>query len=88
MELIKTPSTSTSLVICPELKSNIARFISGVNNFDHKSLKKQNLKSIKYDIDGKVHILLYSFKLIKKNETLYYDYNAGGNQGYPTSHFV
>jgi hypothetical protein len=88
MDLLKTPSSSTSLVICPEKKSNLARFISGINNYDEKSAKKQNVKSIKYDIDGSAHIILYASKTIKKNETLYYDYNAGGHKSYPTAHFI
>ena len=88
MELIKTPSSSTTLVICPEKKGNIARFISGINNYDLKSRKKQNVKSIKFEIDGSAHVLLYACKTIKKNETLYYDYNAGGVRSYPTEHFI
>ena len=32
MELLRTPRSSTSLVICPEKFGNIARFISGINN--------------------------------------------------------
>ena len=88
MDLIKTPSSSTSLVICPEKKSNIARFLSGINNYNEKSAKKQNVRSIKYDIDGSVHVLLYAARTIKKHEVLYYDYNAGGHHTYPTQHFI
>jgi hypothetical protein len=88
MDLIRTPSSSTSLVICPERKGNLARFISGINNFNNKSIKKQNVNSIRYDIDGEVHVLLYAAKNIKKNDILYYDYNAGGFEGYPTDSFI
>lgn len=88
MELIRAPSSSNSLLICPEKKGNIARFISGINNYDGKGVKKQNVKSIRYDIDGQVHVLLYAAKNIKKNDTLYYDYNAGGHEGYPTEQFI
>lgn len=88
MDLIRTPSSTNSLVICPDKKGNLARFLSGINNFDQKSAKKQNVQSIRYDIDGEVHILLYAFRQIKKYELLYYDYNAGGYEGYPTEGFV
>lgn len=88
MDLIRTPSSNTSLVICPEKNSNLARFISGINNSDKNSKKKQNVSSIRYNIDGQVHILLYAFRNIKKGEILYYDYNAGGYGGYPTDNFV
>jgi hypothetical protein len=87
MDLIRAPSCSNSLVICPEKKSNIARFISGINNHNKKGIKKQNVKSIRYNIDGQVHVILYSSKRIKKNDVLYYDYNAGGHDGYPTELF-
>lgn len=88
MELIRNPSSSSSLVICPEKKGNIARFISGINNSDKNARKKQNVNSSRYDIDGKVHVLLYASKTIKKGEILYYDYNAGGSGTYPTENFV
>ncbi len=87
MDLIRAPSSSDSLVICPETNGNIARFISGINNFDKKAGKKQNLNSIRYDIDGTVHVLLYTARSIKKGEVLYYDYNSGGYDGYPTHEF-
>ena len=40
MDLLRTPHSSTSLVICPEKNGNMARFLSGINNFDDKSLVK------------------------------------------------
>jgi hypothetical protein len=43
---------------------------------------------MRFNIDGEVHILLYAIRNIKKNETLYYDYNAGGYDAYPTENFV
>lgn len=87
MELIKSPSCADCLVIAPEKFGNIARFLSGINNTDSKSKKKQNVKSIKFSIDGSVHILLYACRTIKKGQLLYYDYNAGGYGNYPTEHF-
>ena len=88
MELIRTPSSNTSLVICPENYGNLARFLSGVNNYDSKLKRKQNVYSIRLSIDGTVHILLLALRNIKKGEVLYYDYNAGGYDEYPTEHFV
>jgi len=88
MELIRTPSSDTSLVICPEKFGNLARFLSGINNFDINLKKKQNVHSIRMSIDGTVHILLIAKRNIKKGEILYYDYNAGGYNQYPTQNFV
>ena len=88
MELIRNPSSSNSLVICPEKKGNIARFISGINNLDAKAKKKLNLNSARYDIDGTVHVILYASRKIKPEEVLYYDYNAGGSSSYPTENFI
>lgn len=87
MELIKAPSSVDSLVIRPQKYANIARFISGVNNHKQESMKKVNVYSAKVNIDGKVRILLYASRNIRKGETLYYDYNRGGYD-YPTNHFV
>ena len=90
MDLIHSPTSDTSLVICPEKYGNLARFISGINN-KYKILKKknyQNVYSIRVNIDGSVHILLLASKRIKKGEILYYDYNAGGYNTYNTEHFV
>ena len=87
-DLIRASSSSQSLIIYPGNKSNIARFISGINNKDNKSRKKINVNSARYDIDGKVHILLYASSKIKKGKTLYYDYNAGGYNAYPTEYFI
>ena len=90
MDLIHTPTSDTSLVICPEKFGNLARFISGINN-KYKEMKKkknQNVYSFRVNIDGSVHILLLASKRIKKGEILYYDYNAGGYNTYNTDHFV
>ena len=90
MDLIHTPTSDTSLVICPEKYGNLARFLSGINN-KYKLLKKkknQNVYSLRVNIDGSIHILLLASKRIKKGEILYYDYNAGGYNTYNTDHFV
>jgi len=45
MDLLRTPHSSTSLVICPETKGNLARFLSGINNSDKNAKKKkQNVR--------------------------------------------
>ena len=86
MDLIWTPQSETSLVICPHKNSNIARFIYGVNN--SVNFKNQvNTFSTKVSINGVVHILLIAGKNIKKNEILYYNYNSVANN-YPTKNFV
>jgi len=44
MMLLRTTRSKTSLVICPKKFANIAKFISGINNFDPSSKDKQNVK--------------------------------------------
>jgi hypothetical protein len=77
-----------NFVIYPDKKGNIGKFLSGVNNKKTNKSKIQNVKSVKYNIEGKVHILLYASRLIKKDETLIYDYNAGKIKEYPTHNFI
>lgn len=88
MDLLRTARSSTSLVICPEKYGNIARFLSGINNYDKKSCQKQNVQSIRFSVDGHARVVLFAKKNIKAEEILYYDYNAGGFGEYPTSNFV
>ncbi|MCO5610461.1 hypothetical protein L7F22_064699 [Adiantum nelumboides] len=87
MGLLFTNSSSTDLVICPDKRGNIARFVSGINNHTREGRRKQNLKSVRFDIDGEVHALLIAIRDIHKGERLYYDYN-GYQHDYPTEHFV
>lgn len=49
--------------------------------------KKQNLKCVRFDVDGECRVLLIANRDISKGERLYYDYN-GYEHGYPTEHFV
>ena len=45
MDLLRTPHSATSLVICPENRGNLARFLSGINNSDKSAKRnKQNVK--------------------------------------------
>ncbi|XP_076917036.1 histone-lysine N-methyltransferase ATXR6-like [Bidens hawaiensis] len=87
MTLISAANSSKSLVICPNKRSNIARFINGINNHTPEGRKKQNLKCVRFDVDGEARVLLVANRDISKGERLYYDYNAYENE-YPTEHFV
>ena len=49
--------------------------------------KKQNLKCVRYDVNGECRVLLIANRDISKGERLYYDYN-GYEHEYPTEHFV
>lgn len=49
--------------------------------------KKQNLKCVRYDVNGESRVLLIANRDIRKGERLYYDYN-GYEHEYPTEHFV
>ena len=55
----------TNLIICPYKNSNIARFISGINNLINFE-NMVNVFSAKVAINGIVHILLIALKDIKK----------------------
>lgn len=43
MDLLRTNRSSSSLVICPESRGNIARFISGINNSKDRAQLKINV---------------------------------------------
>uniref|UniRef100_A0A2N9IS52 SET domain-containing protein n=1 Tax=Fagus sylvatica TaxID=28930 RepID=A0A2N9IS52_FAGSY len=49
--------------------------------------KKQNLKCVRFDVNGQGRVLLIANRDIRKGERLYYDYNGYENE-YPTEHFV
>ncbi|RYR54907.1 hypothetical protein Ahy_A06g030166 isoform C [Arachis hypogaea] len=49
--------------------------------------KKQNLKCVRFDVNGECRVLLIANRDISKGERLYYDYN-GYEHEYPTEHFV
>ncbi|MFS8009343.1 putative [histone H3]-lysine(4) N-trimethyltransferase transcription regulator PHD family [Helianthus anomalus] len=87
MTLLLASNPSKSLVICPDKRGNIARFINGINNFTPESKKKQNLKCVRYSVNGECRVLLVATRDIAKGERLYYDYN-GYEHEYPTHHFV
>ena len=81
MDLVITPFSETSLIICPYSYANLGRFFSGVNNKNKSSEAKINVYSIKVLFDGSVYILLFTSKNIEKGEILY-----DGNS-YPTDEF-
>ncbi|KAF5731307.1 PHD finger family protein [Tripterygium wilfordii] len=87
MTLLTAANPLQSLVICPEKRSNIARFINGINNHTPEGKKKQNLKCVRYNVDGECRVLLIANRNIGTGERLYYDYN-GYEHEYPTEHFV
>lgn len=87
MTLLSASNPSQSLVVCPDKRSNIARFINGINNYTPEGRKKQNLKCVRYDVGGECRVLLIANRDIRKGERLYYDYNGLENE-YPTEHFV
>jgi hypothetical protein len=63
----------------------MARFINGVK----KNSTIGNVETVKLLCKGKPLVLLISKRLIKKGESLCYDYNAGGIAAeYDTSHFT
>ena len=84
-------------VIQPEPFANLARFISGINNlFEDLKLPnriKKNLESLQFRLDDHIHIILYTSRVIEKNEILAYDYNNGQRKNheedmYPTDTFI
>ncbi|CAI0397485.1 unnamed protein product [Linum tenue] len=87
MTLLSAADPAKSLVICPYKHGNVARFINGINNHTPEGKRKQNLKCVRYDVDGECRVLLIANRDIPKGERLYYDYN-GYEHEYPTEHFV
>ncbi|GMJ03536.1 hypothetical protein HRI_004022800 [Hibiscus trionum] len=74
MTLLHASNPLKSLVICPDKRSKDVR-------------KKQNLKCVRYDVNGECRVLLIANRNIRKGERLYYDYNEYEHE-YPTEHFV
>ncbi|XP_025828556.1 probable Histone-lysine N-methyltransferase ATXR5 [Panicum hallii] len=87
MTLLLTADPSQRLVISPDKRGNISRFMSGINNHTPDGKKKQNVKCVRYDIDGESHVLLVACRDIACGEKLYCDYN-GQENAYPTHHFL
>ncbi|KAK6125606.1 hypothetical protein DH2020_040650 [Rehmannia glutinosa] len=87
MTLLLATDRSKSLLVCPDKRGNIARFISGINNHTPEGRKKQNIKCVRYSVNGECRVLLVATRDIAKGERLYYDYN-GYEHEYPTHNFV
>lgn len=65
----------------------MARFINGINN--QKGKHKANVATVRMLARGIPAVILYSLRLIKKGESLLYDYNAGDTTcKYDTSNFI
>ncbi|XP_051127443.1 probable Histone-lysine N-methyltransferase ATXR5 [Andrographis paniculata] len=87
MTLLLATDPSKSLLVCPDKRGNIARFVSGINNHTAEGRKKQNVKCVRYNVNGECRVLLVAKRDISKGERLYYDYN-GYEHEYPTHNFV
>ena len=90
MDLLRTGRSSSSLVVSPDHHANIARFFSGINNTDPGAKKCQNVKSIRFNVDGELRVFLFVSKNggLREGDALYYDYNGHSRKGYPTENFV
>ncbi|KAL7201368.1 hypothetical protein ACSBR1_033131 [Camellia fascicularis] len=86
--LLLAKDPSNSLLICPDKRGNIDRFINGIKNHTPEGRKKQNLKFVRYSVNGECQVVLVATCDIAKGERLYYyDYN-GYEHEYTTHHFV
>ena len=73
----------------PYEHSNVARFFNGINNSVKSSkTKRQNVKTMRCQVDGQATVLLFTKRTVRKGEVLMYDYNEAGKGLYPTSHFI
>ncbi|GBG71922.1 hypothetical protein CBR_g10858 [Chara braunii] len=88
MGLLTPRDPDMELVICPDKRGNVSRFLSGINNYDRAARKKINVRCVRFAVDGEAIALLVSVKDIRKGDFLYYDYNGLSRDGYPTHHFV
>ena len=77
MILLDSGDPKTSLIIDPTNAGNIARFLSGVNNKSLVSKRKANVRTRRFCLDGKLHVVLFTSRRIETGESLNYDYNAG-----------
>jgi hypothetical protein len=73
----------------PSHRGNIARFLSGINNFRPDGYKRQiNVRSARFLIHNQAHVLLFACRNIAAGERLHYDYNALVQGQYSTQEFV
>ncbi|KAK4350994.1 hypothetical protein RND71_030307 [Anisodus tanguticus] len=69
--LLSTNDASKNLVICPDKRSNIARFIPGINNHTPDGKKKRNVKCVRFDVNGEGRVLLIASRDIRKGEAIF-----------------
>jgi hypothetical protein len=87
MELRNGCNSEETLIIRPDERTNMARFINGINNF--KASSKANVATVRKLARGMPAVVLYSIRPIRRGESLLYDYNAGAtNCKYDTSNFL
>jgi hypothetical protein len=83
MELKVGKNSNETLMIRPQKFTNIARFINGVGK---KSKNKANICTVRKMARGIPTVILYASCLIRKGDSLLYDYNAGSSTiAYDTS---
>lgn len=68
-----------NLVICPEYHANLGRFLSGC-----KDKKKCNVEVKTVEINGKLTVIMFANRLIKKGQLLYWNYGPD----YPMEDFT
>lgn len=66
MELLTTNDADSSLLIWPQKKTNIARFINGINNSKEEAVKSMNVQTVRLLVDGRPRIILYARRDIVK----------------------
>ena len=67
-----------SLDIVPMKFGNIGRFFNGINNSETESKTlKQNLKTMRVQLNNECKVLMYTCRKVRKNEKLLFDYNEG-----------
>ena len=60
MVLLKTSRSATSIDVGSDRYGNVARFFSGINNYDANSKKLQNVGTIRFLYKGLIRIIFYS----------------------------
>lgn len=77
MILLDSGDPLTSLIIDPSRVGNFARFLGGINNGKAESKRRMNVRSLRFVMDGKLRVCLFTSRRVEAGELLHYDYNAG-----------
>ena len=85
MNLLETGDADTSLCMLTIKFANVGRFFNSVKSSSKK--RQQNLRSLRCRFNGKITVLLYTSRNVKKGEQLLYDYNEDKSL-YPTDDFI